>query len=313
MRHVSRWSAAASRAANPWPRLVRLLLLGSVLIALSSWTTAQGADSGETTTQGAESGGNAAPGAKDAYDGNLHFILTPYVWLPTINGAVRFRAPPGASGSPTFNFSVSPIDLLSHLDLGFMGAAEAREGNWSVFTDLMYLKLSGADAVVESITGPSGIVEIPVDAGSQFGLKGLIWTFAPSYTVYRTTAASIDVFAGFRDTQFTPSLKWNLAGPLDIFPKTGSFSEVIVAWDALIGAKGKIALSEDGQWFAPYYGDVGIGSKVFTWQALLGVGYTYPWGDLHFDYRALYYSPEKEIPLKHIIMHGPELTANLTF
>jgi len=286
-------TVSVSRTAILWRRFVWLLFWGGCLIAFSAGTTAQGAE--------------------DPYDGNLHFTLTPYLWLPTINGTVSLHTPPGAGGSPTFNFSVSPIDLLSHLDFALMGVGEARRGNWSVFTDFIYLKLSGADAAVKTITGPGGIVAFPVNAGTEFGLKSFIWTFAPSYTVYRTPAASLDLFAGFRDAQFKPSLEWRFAGPLNIFPQTGSFADTIVIWDALIGAKGRLALSDDGKWFAPYYADIGIGSKAFTWQALVGVGYAFAWGDLHLDYRALYYHPEKDVLLEHLVMHGPALTANFHF
>ena len=302
-----------SRAPLPWLRFARFPLWAGVLVALSGWTSAHGAENGQNTTPSTGTDGTAVSRIEGTYDGNVHLTLTPYLWLPAIDGAVRFRAPPGATGRPTFDFSISPMDLLSHLDIGFMGAGEVRQGNWSVFTDLMYLKLSGADAAVRSITGPGGIVEIPVNEGTTFGLHGFIWTVAPSYTVYRSSAASLDVFAGFRDVQLTPTLKWKFTGPLNNFSQSGSFSEAIVVWDALVGTKGRIALSEDGKWFAPYYADIGIGSKAFTWQALIGVGYTFAWGDLHLDYRALYYSPEKDIPLKHLVMQGPAFAANFSF
>jgi hypothetical protein len=274
-------------------RFVLLLALAGFLAVLSAASTAQG--------------------ATDPYDGDLHFTLTPYLWLPTTSGRVTFNAPPGVAGNPSFSFDVSPIDLLRKLDFGLMGAGEARKGNWSVFTDFIYLKVSGEKAVVKTITGPGGIVEFPVDAGTQLGLKGFIWTFAPGYTVYRTSAATLDLFAGFRDAQFKPSLEWRFAGPLDIFPQTGSTSNAIVIWDGIIGAKGRLALSGDGKWFVPYYADIGIGAKAFTWQVLAGVGYAFEWGDLHLDYRALYYSPEKTTALNHLMMHGPLLAANFRF
>jgi hypothetical protein len=43
------------------------------------------------------------------------------------------------------------------------------------------------------------------------------------------------------------------------------------------------------------------------------VGYAFDWGDLQLDYRALYYSPEKAVILKHLIMHGLQLTADFHF
>jgi hypothetical protein len=293
MANLSLHNKSLSRTAILRRRFVLLLTLAGFLAVLSAASTAQG--------------------ATDPYDGDLHFTFTPYLWLPTTSGRVTFNPPPGASGSPSFSFNISPIELLRKLDFGLMGAGEVRKGDWSVFTDLIFLKLSGEKVVVKTITGPGGIVEIPVDAGTQLGLKGFIWTLAPSYTVYRTSAVSFDVFAGFRDAQFKPSLEWRFSGPLDIFPQTGTVANTIAIWDGLIGAKGRVALSADGKWFAPYYADVGIGAKAFTWQGILGVGYAFEWGDLHLDYRALYYSPEKNSILNHLIMHGPSLTANFRF
>jgi hypothetical protein len=259
------------------------------------------------------SGGSMARGAEDPADGKLQLTFTPYVWLPTTSGAVSFHTPRGANGNPSFHFSISPIDLLSKLDFALMGTEEARQGNFNAFSDLLYLKVSDEKAVVKTITGPDGLIEIPVDAGSKAGLQGFIWTFAPGYTVYRNYGTSVDIFAGFRDAQFKSSLDWSITGPLDLLPRTGNSSETIVIWAGLVGAKGRIALSADGKWFAPFYGDVGLGAKAFTWQALTGVGYAFDWGDLQLDYRALYYSPERDVILKHLIMHGLQLTADFHF
>lgn len=254
-----------------------------------------------------------AYGAEDSYDGSLHLTVTPYVWLPTISGTVSFHTPRGTKGSPSFDFSVSPGELLSKLDFALMGTYEARTGNWSAFTDFIYLKTSGENAVVRTITGPGGMIEVPIDAGTKFGLKGAIWTLAPGYTVYRSTGTSLDIFAGFRDGQFKPSLDWNISGPLDLLPRTGSTSDTIVVWDAIGGMRGRIGFGADGKWFVPYYGDVGIGSRAFTWQAIAGVGYAFEWGDLQLDYRALYYSPQRDVILKHLIQHGAQLTAAFHF
>jgi hypothetical protein len=254
-----------------------------------------------------------AQGAEVTNDDDLHLIFTPYVWLPTISGTVEFHTPRGTGGSPTFDFSVSPGDLLSKLDFALMGTEEARKGNFNAFSDLMYLKLSAEKAAVKTITGPGGMIEVPVDAGTKFGLQGFILTFAPGYTVYRSAGTWLDLFAGFRDAQFKPSLDWSITGPLDLLPKTGNSSETIAIWDGLVGARGRISLSADGKWFAPYYGDIGTGAKAFTWQALTGVGYAFNWGDLQLDYRALYYSPEKDVVLKHLIMHGVQLSADFHF
>src|SRR5258706_7693137 len=119
-------------------------------------------------------GAPAAQAAENPYDGNWRFRLTPYLWLPTTTGNLRFDTPGGISSA-----NVKPGDILSKLDFGFMGSAEARKDNLNVFTDIIYLKLSDENASVRSVTGPGGAVEIPVDVGTQTGLKGFVWTLAP--------------------------------------------------------------------------------------------------------------------------------------
>jgi len=45
----------------------------------------------------------------------------------------------------------------------------------------------------------------------------------------------------------------------------------------------------EGPWYMPYYLDVGTGSSNWTWQALLGVGYAFDWGDVNLSIRSLSY------------------------
>ena len=44
-----------------------------------------------------------------------------------------------------------------------------------------------------------------------------------------------------------------------------------------------------GHWSLRYYADIGTGESDVTWQALLGLGYRFGWGDLFADYRHLDY------------------------
>ena len=146
------------------------------------------------------------------------------------------------------------------------------------------------------MTGPGGIVEIPVDAGSKVGLKGFVWTLAGAYTVFNEPRWSMDVLAGFRDLQMKSSLDWHFSGPLGLLPQDGSFSRTKVLLDAIIGVKGRASIGESGHWFVPYYGDVGTGGSEVTWQLAAGVGYAFDWGDLSFDYRALHYETDGRGP-----------------
>jgi hypothetical protein len=257
----------------------------------------------------------AAQGAEDPYDGNWHFSLTPYLWLPTTSGSLLLTVPPRLSGLVSdvrMNVDITPADILSHLDYGLMAAGDARKGRWSIATDFIGLSLSGDDSKVRSITGPGGIVEIPVDTGSKVGLKGFVWTLAGTYTVFNGPDWSMDVLAGFRDAQAKSSLDWHFSGPLGLVSQNGSFSRTDVLLDAIIGMKGRVRISESGHWFVPYYGDVGTGGAALTWQLAAGVGYAFDWGDLRFDYRALHYETDGKV-LKDLTLHGPALAATFHF
>lgn len=35
-----------------------------------------------------------------------------------------------------------------------------------------------------------------------------------------------------------------------------------------------------GQWFVPYHFDIGVGESTLTWQAAVGLGYAFRWGDV---------------------------------
>jgi len=252
----------------------------------------------------------AAPAraAEDPYDGNWHFDFAPYLWLPSLDGTLRFDLP---NGSPNVNVSAGAI--LEELDFAFMGAGDARKGNWSIFTDFIYLDLSTDNATVRSVSGPGGVVEIPINVNTRSGMKGFLWTLAASYTLLRGPGASLDVFAGFRDAQLKPFLDWDFAGPLGFFPQTGSTSDTYVVWDGIIGLKGKIRLSQSGTWFIPYYADVGWGSSSSTWQALIGVGYAFDWGDMHLTYRHLHYNTDANRVIDDLSLSGPTLGATFHF
>jgi len=253
-------------------------------------------------------GAGPAQAAEDPYDGNLRFSLSPYLWLPSFSSTLRFNLP---NGSP--DVDVGAGALLKNLDFALMGAGDVRMGNWSGFTDFIYLKLSNDNSTVRSVTGPGGVVDIPVDIGTSTSLKGFVWTLAASYTLFHGPAASFDVFAGFRDAQFKTSLDWRFAGPLGAFPQTGSTSDTAVIWDGIIGLKGRIRLSQSGTWYIPYYADVGWGSSSSTWQGLIGVGYAFSWGDLYLTYRHLHYDTKGSRAIDNLSLHGPTLGATFHF
>ena len=68
------------------------------------------------------------------------FSITPYLWLPNIDGTLKYSVPPGAGGSP--EVQVGPNDYLENLRFAMMISGEARKNRWLVFSDFIYLDFS---------------------------------------------------------------------------------------------------------------------------------------------------------------------------
>jgi len=68
------------------------------------------------------------------------FQLTPYIWLPTINGTLNHDIPPGDGGGAP-QIDVGPTDWLDLLNGVFLLQGEARNDLFFVFADFVYLGL----------------------------------------------------------------------------------------------------------------------------------------------------------------------------
>lgn len=254
--------------------------------------------------------------AAQATDDGWKFALTPYLWLPNINGTLKYSLPPGTGGSP--EVEVGPNDYLTNLNGVLMLAGEARKGKWSLFTDFIYLDFSAEGSSVKSVNFAGTSVSTTIDAGTTTTLKGTVWTLGGGYALMQTTGASLDVIGGIRYFGLQATTDWNLSatvvgppGSLS-FPRTGSVSEDADLWDAIIGIRGQIRLGE-GHWSMPYYLDTGTGSSSFTWQGLLGVAYTFGWGDVTLAYRYLYYDEKNSKLIQDLYFNGPALGATFRF
>jgi len=128
-------------------------------------------------------------------DTGFHFDLSPYLWFAGAHGIV------GARGHD-LGFSASPGDLLKHLDIGLMGAAEIRYDRLVLNGDLMWIRLSdnhalpfpglsatSADARVGQLVWTSKIgyrgvdrkkIKIDGNGGIRFWHLGQNLSFSPS-------------------------------------------------------------------------------------------------------------------------------------
>lgn len=221
--------------------------------------------------------------------------VTPYLWLPSINGTLQFEPPPGAGVRPEASVG---DDYLQHLEAALMLSAEARKGKWAVLADVIYLDFSKQNAAMRS----------GVDVGSQASLKGLLWQVAAS----RALGPSFEILGGARYFALEAGLDWQLAGPAGGFAQSGSVSQKAELLDAIAGVRGRLRLG-DGGWFVPYYLDAGTGSSSLTWQGVAGIGYSFKWGEALLSYRHLYYDQKGGKLVQDIEFSGPALGARFTF
>jgi hypothetical protein len=239
------------------------------------------------------------------------FTLTPYLWFPNVKSTVQYTLPAGIGGGSA-SVEMKPDDYLSSLEMALMLTGEARKGRWGVVTDVIYLDFGNDSSDVKTVTGPGGNVQVPVNAGTQASLKGLVWELAASYALKQDKGATFEVLGGFRYAKFEPKVDWQLTGSLGLFPQAGSISKKEELWDAIIGVRGMARLGA-GAWFVPYYLDAGAGDSKLTWQAMTGIGYAFKWGDLVLAYRYLAYEQKSGKPIQELEMGGLALGATFRF
>ena len=212
------------------------------------------------------------------------FELAIYGWFPAISGSTAF---PSTGNSGPY-IDVSSSDVISALKMVFMGQAEARKGQWGVWTDLVYADLGGSKSASRDYT----VGGRPVNATANLGLdvKSTVWTLAGLYNVSSMPENTTDLLFGARMLNMKQTLNWELSNSIPQLPgRSGEASADETDWDAIVGIKGRYYLGADRRWFLPYYADLGGGQSKFTWQVNAGVGYRFDWGSTFLTYRYLDY------------------------
>lgn len=249
------------------------------------------------------------------------FSVTPYLWLPAMEGNLRYGPPPAGGATP--NVSVDADTLLGALDFAMMFSADARKGQWSIVTDLIYLDLSSDKSGVRSIdfnpgTGPVNITHTGLDIGTTTKVKGTVWSLAGGYALVQDARHQLDVIGGFRYFDLEATTQWQVStvvtGPAGSanFATTGGITQGERLWDAIVGLRGRSNVGS-GRWFIPYHFDIGGGDSKLTWQAAGGVGYSYKWGDLRLVYRHLSYEQSGNKLVQDLSFSGPAFGARFQF
>jgi hypothetical protein len=175
------------------------------------------------------------------------FGLTPYLWLPNIEGDGTANAPPGG-GAPAFE--VGPVDYLDNLDFVLMLAGEARRGRWSLRSDVVYVDFSNQRSSVRTVSGPGGAVEIPVNAGTTSAFTGLEAQATIGYWLVDQPTRSVEVFGGLRYLDISFDLNWEFEAPLDLLPQSGHLEQSAAPVDGIVGTNARFGLG-DGKWYVP--------------------------------------------------------------
>jgi hypothetical protein len=228
-----------------------------------------------------------------------------YAYLPKIDGSLNFAT---ASGSPSLSVDVST--LLENLKFAVMGTFDVHNGRWGIFTDVLYMNVSGSASKTRDFS--LGNVGIPaaVTADLDLDLKGVIWTVAGEYRLSTDRAWTVDLLAGARYFGMEPKLDWTFNGDIAGLPlpgRSGSREVRANTWDAIAGVKATYAFPQSPQWHVPFYADVGGGQSDLTWQIAGGIGYAFKWGDLIAMWRYLDYDFKSGEAIKDMSFNGPML------
>jgi len=267
----------------------------------------------------------ALPAAAQDAPEQWRYHLTPYLWLPTIDGALKYDLPPGSGGSP--EISVGPTDWLELLNAGLLLSGSATKGRFGLYGDLVYLSLESKNdgrvlSVDDTISVPGTRIPIPVSAdlsiNTRSDLDGLLLSVAGGYQFAESDRSNAVLFAGVRLFDVDVSSGWELTAEITVpgagvvLPSQGQIGSDVSLVDGIIGLRGHNQLGQ-GKWAFQYYVDAGAGDSDLTWNAMAGFAYEYGWGDLLIAYRHLAYDQDSNSLLQDFSFSGPGLGARFTF
>jgi hypothetical protein len=213
--------------------IVRWLIVSLTLSLLfCQWVKAQEPSVTDKNTQAASSASGQTSTSASA-DSDWHFNLSPYLWFAGAHGTV------GALGRDV-SIHASPGDLLSHFDIGLMGAAEFRRSRFLLNGDLLWIRISDSHALPFPALGT-------VSADVRVGQ--LVWTSKFGYRVINSKKVKADANVGVRF--------WDLGQKLNLNPSLlGRNLTASQNWaDIVIGGRVQLPVGEKA--VVDLLGDVG--------------------------------------------------------
>ena len=193
--------------------------------------------------------------------------------------------------------------------------AEVSKGKWGLMADLVYVKMMNSTSETKYLPN---IQKPPVSVyvGSNIKTVQSLTTISGIYSLHRSKDMAIDALAGVRSISVTSSInattRLTAAGQQISASSNPSIANQSI--NTIFGLKGRARIY-DKSWFVPFYGDIGKapGSGANTWQAQLGLGNRYNWGDVTLTYRAMYFSTQNSGIISKTLNAGPQLSVVFNF
>jgi hypothetical protein len=154
---------------------------------------------------------SAAP-ASAAAEGDWHFAVSPYLWVPWVYGSV------GANEN-NLHFYATPDGLFSHFRFGLLGLLDTRYKRVVLPLDIVWMRLGDDRALPLSPTGTVANVKLDM----------FILTPKIGYRVIDTKMIKIDALTGFR--------YWHVGQNLQFTTNTLNFSGSQNWVDPLVGGR----------------------------------------------------------------------------
>ena len=184
---------------------------------------------------------------KTGHEDDFTFIVSPYVWMPVVDGQV------GGTEPGALDFTIDTGDLLDAFDFGGLIHGEVRhKSGWGVSVDYMFADLStGGSIGIGDLTTvvDANILEVTVLRRVDLGDNAL------------------DLYGGIR--------RWDSEVVVDVdIPVIGFDILTGDTWtDPIVGARYQHAISS--KWQLLVQGDIGgFGADSdFTWHAVGGINY----------------------------------------
>jgi hypothetical protein len=233
----------------------------------------------------------AVPAAARA--GELH--LTPYVWIPSIDGTI------GQGGGNTDTGDLITLDFSNDIKIGgAMVNVSWRDGRFVTFGDWTYANVTGKSPM------PSGWAYSNVEVQ----IRGNVAQFFTGYEFLDRKDLRLAGFTGARLYDLYGRLTLEAGPPPDGW--SGQELDGTRTWvDAVGGVRFEWDISH--HWWLVATGDAGTGGSNLSWQAYGMGGYEFGWGSLILGWRHLSIDKGEDRTRLKLTMSGPIIGADFAF